>query len=73
MRYPIDSIRIVVNGGFQPSTRGNPRPYGMPPFAQDLNDEEIAAVVSYVRQSWGNHVPAVSPTEVANVRGLPME
>jgi mono/diheme cytochrome c family protein len=73
MRYPINAIRIVVNGGFPPSTAGNPRPYGMPPFAQDLNDEEIAAVVSYIRQSWGNHAPAVSPTEVANARGLPVE
>jgi mono/diheme cytochrome c family protein len=73
MRYPINSIRIVVNGGFAPGTTGNPRPYGMPPFAQDLSDEEIAAVVSYIRQSWGNHAPAVSPTEVANARGLPVE
>jgi mono/diheme cytochrome c family protein len=73
MRYPINAIRIVVNGGFPPSTAGNPRPYGMPPFAQDLSDEEIAAVVSFVRQSWGNHAPAVSPTEVANARGLPVE
>jgi mono/diheme cytochrome c family protein len=73
MRYPINSIRIVVNGGFPPSTKGNPRPYGMPPFAQDLSDKEIAAVASYIRQSWGNHAPAVSPTEVANARGLPVE
>jgi mono/diheme cytochrome c family protein len=73
MRYPINSIRIVVNGGFSPGTKGNPRPYGMPPFAQELSDEEVAAVVSYIRQSWGNHAPAVSPTEVANARGLPVE
>ena len=73
MQYPINAIRIVVNGGFPPSTQGNPRPYGMPPFSQDLSDEDIAAVVTYIRQSWGNHAPAVSPVEVANARGIPVD
>jgi len=73
MRYPINAIRIVVNGGFPPVTAGNPRPYGMPPFGQDLSDEEIAAVVSYIRQSWGNHALAVSPPEVSGARGVPVE
>jgi mono/diheme cytochrome c family protein len=73
MRYPVNAIRIVVNGGFPPSTEGNPRPYGMPPFGQDLSDQEIAAVVSYVRQSWGNHAPPVSPVEVSSARGIPVD
>jgi mono/diheme cytochrome c family protein len=73
MPYPINAIRIVVNGGFPPSTQGNPRPYGMPPFGQDLTDQEIAAVVSFIRQSWGNHAPAVSPAEVASARGIPVD
>ena len=73
MRYPINAIRIVVNGGFPPSTQDNPRPYGMPPFGQDLSDEDIAAVVSYVRQSWGNHAPAVSPAEIAGARAIPVD
>ena len=73
MQYPINAIRIVVNGGFPPSTQGNPRPYGMPPFSQDLSDEEIAAVVTYIRQSWGNHAPAVSPVEVTNARSIPVD
>jgi len=73
MRYPINSIRMVVNGGFPPSTQDNPRPYGMPPFGQDLSDEEIAAVVSYVRQSWANHAPAVSPAEIASARAIPVD
>ena len=73
MRYPVNAIRIVVNGGFPPSTEGNPRPYGMPPFSQDLSDQEIAAVVSYVRQSWGNHAPPVSPVEVSSARAIPVD
>jgi len=73
MPYPINAIRIVVNGGFPPSTHGNPRPYGMPPFGQDLSDNEIAAVVSYVRQSWGNHAAPVSPAEVSSARGIAVD
>ena len=64
---------IVLNGGFPPSTEGNPRPYGMPPFSQDLNDQEVAAVVTYIRQSWGNHASAVSAAEVGSSRGVPVD
>jgi len=45
----------------------------MPPFGQDLSDQEIAAVVSYVRQSWGNHALPVSPAEVSSARGIPVD
>jgi mono/diheme cytochrome c family protein len=73
MRYPINAVRMVLVGGFPPSTEGNPRPYGMPPFAQDLSDEQVAAVVTYIRQSWGNHAPPVTPAEVASARGVPAD
>ena len=32
MSSPVNSIRMVLNGGYPPGTRKNPRPYGMPPF-----------------------------------------
>ena len=54
MRNPVNAIRITLNGGFPPSTRGNPRPYGMPPFAHVMSDDEVAAVVTYIRGAWGN-------------------
>lgn len=41
---PVNAIRMVLNGGYSPSTAGNPRPYGMPPFASSMIDEEVAAV-----------------------------
>jgi mono/diheme cytochrome c family protein len=63
-----NAIRIVLNGGYPPSTKGNPRPYGMPPFGQTLNDEEVAAVVSYIRNAWGNQAGMVSPNEVNRYR-----
>jgi mono/diheme cytochrome c family protein len=51
---------VVRHGGFLPATAGNPRPYGMPPFGHVLDDNDIAAVLTYVRGSWGNDAPAVS-------------
>ena len=65
---PANLIHIVVNGGFPPTTAGDPRPYGMPPFGPTLKDEEIAVLASYVRSAWGNSAPAVSALDVLNAR-----
>jgi mono/diheme cytochrome c family protein len=68
LETPANLIHIVVNGGFPPTTAGDPRPYGMPPFGPSLKDEEIAVLASYVRGAWGNAAPAVSTLEVLNAR-----
>jgi mono/diheme cytochrome c family protein len=44
---------VVLNG------RG-----GMPTFGKDLADDEIAAILTYVRSSWGNHGAAVIAADV---------
>jgi mono/diheme cytochrome c family protein len=54
MSQPTNLIQVVSHGGFLPSTAGNPRPYGMPPFGQVLDAVEVAAVLTYIRGSWGN-------------------
>lgn len=61
-------VKIIVNGGFAPTTEGNPRPYGMPPFGQSLSHAEIAAVASFVRSAWGNNAGRVSELDVIRVR-----
>ena len=68
MESAVNPIRMVLNGGFPPGTARNPRPHGMPPFAQRLSDNEVAAVVTYIRSSWGNHGTAVSPGQVGDLR-----
>lgn len=73
MTSAVNPIRMVLNGGYPPSTKGNPRPYGMPPFGPFLSDEEVSAVVSYMRNSWGNQAPLVSPIEVSRYRAVPVE
>ena len=67
----VNVIRAVLLGGFQPATAANPRPYSMPPFAPRFDDRETAAVVSYIRQAWGNRAEAVSPSSVARYRSVP--
>jgi mono/diheme cytochrome c family protein len=69
MDSSVNLVRVVVEGGFAPATAANPRPYGMPPFATALNDEEIAAVATFVRRSWGNDAAPVSPLDVSRSRG----
>ncbi len=73
MNSTINAIRAVLNGGLPPGTDHNPRPFGMPPFAQRLDDEQIASVLTYVRASWGNRAPAVAPAEVQRYRSVPIE
>jgi mono/diheme cytochrome c family protein len=68
MPSAVNAIRMVLNGGFPPGTAGNPMPYGMPPFAQALSDDEVAAVVTYIRTSWGNRGGAVSAREANQLR-----
>lgn len=40
----------------------------MPAFGRRLNDEEVAAILSYVRSFWGNEEDAVAPKEVQSIR-----
>lgn len=72
MESAVNPIRMVLNGGLPPSTQGNPLPYGMPPFAQVLSDDEVAAVVTYIRQSWGNGGTAISAQQANALRSAPL-
>jgi mono/diheme cytochrome c family protein len=71
MRSPLNTIRMVLSGGYAPVTEANQRPFGMPPFAQSLTDAEIADVVNYVRNSWGNRAAPVHAQDVDRDRGMP--
>ena len=65
-------IRLVLNGGQGPmEVKG--QIYGaaaMPPWKDLLKDEDIAAVLTYVRQhkDWGNSAPPVNPDQVKAIR-----
>lgn len=72
MTSSVNPIRMVLNGGYPPGTIRNPRPYGMPPFAQELSDEEVAAVVTYIRTAWQNHGTAIQGKDVNALRSAPL-
>jgi mono/diheme cytochrome c family protein len=40
----------------------------MPPMGATLSDEEFAAVLTYIRSSWGNKAPKVTLDHVKTVR-----
>lgn len=65
-------IRIQLRGLTGPITVKGVKysnfPVGMQPMAYQ-SDEQIAAVLTYVRKSFGNHSPAVTPAEVTALRG----
>jgi mono/diheme cytochrome c family protein len=69
----INAIRSVLLGGFAPLTAANPRPYSMPPFAQQLSDDDVAAVVSYIRQAWTNKAPIAQERDVSKYRQTPID
>jgi mono/diheme cytochrome c family protein len=66
---PANLVHIVLRGGFPPTTAGNPRPFGMPPFATVLSDRDVADILSHLRASWGHRASEVSTLEVSRYRG----
>jgi mono/diheme cytochrome c family protein len=58
-------LTTVLIGGRGAVTHANPTGAAMPAFAWKLSDEQIAAVITYVRNSWGN---AASPITTQNVK-----
>jgi mono/diheme cytochrome c family protein len=66
-------VQVVLHGGFPPATRGDPRPFGMPPFATALSDADVAAVITYLRSSWRNRAAPVSEFDVAQQRSTVRE
>ncbi|WP_457443918.1 c-type cytochrome [Roseateles sp. P5_E4] len=63
-------IRLIERGGFAPATPGNPRPYGMPPFAGVLGAEDLAALTSHLRASFGHAAGEVDAVEVLRLRAV---
>jgi mono/diheme cytochrome c family protein len=41
---------------------------GMPAFKDDINDADLAAILTYARSTWGNKGSAIKPNEVAAAR-----
>lgn len=68
LNHPQRLKRIVLNGLEGPLTvKGQSYNGNMPAFSR-LKDEQLAAILTYIRQAWGNTAPAVTPEDMAIVR-----
>lgn len=62
-------VRIIINGLQGPITvAGQQYNNSMPPWGDTLTDEQIAAVVTYIRNQWGNEASPVTVEQVAALR-----
>jgi mono/diheme cytochrome c family protein len=65
---PTTLIRIILRGARSVATKDEPTSPGMPSFGRQLDDAQIAAVVTYVRNAWGSAAPAVMAGDVGKAR-----
>ena len=65
---PASLIRVLIEGARSVATAGEPTGPGMPSFAWKLSDDQAAAVLTYIRNSWGSSAPAVGPGQVEQAR-----
>ncbi|MPQ56823.1 c-type cytochrome [Duganella sp. FT27W] len=65
---PAALIHVIMQGARTPSTDKAPSILVMPGFGKRLDDREVAALASFVRQGWSNTGAPVTEREVAKVR-----
>ncbi|MGZ5874525.1 MAG: c-type cytochrome [Bradyrhizobium sp.] len=65
---PSSALRIILDGAETTTTPRAPNKGSMPPYAKKMSDQEIADVTTYIRNSWGNAAPSVTPAQVAKAR-----
>ena len=61
-------IRLMLEGGRGPRTKTGPKPEKMPGYAEKFTDREIAEVLTFIRNSWGNKASPVTTRDVYLMR-----
>jgi mono/diheme cytochrome c family protein len=67
-REPTTVVRVVIHGAQSVATSAEPTGPSMPAFGWQLTDAQIAAVATYIRNSWGHAAPATAVSEVHKAR-----
>ena len=62
-------VRVVLAGTRAVATAGAPTAPAMPSLGWKLSNEQVADILTYVRNNWGNSAPAVSAETVERIRG----
>ena len=65
---PASAIRLVLRGGRSVATDAEPTAPGMPSFGWQLNDAQVAAVLTYIRNAWKTSAAPVSADAVGKAR-----
>ena len=65
---PTSAIRVVLAGTRSVATDAAPTAPAMPGFAWLLDDRQTAAVLTYIRNAWGNAAPEVTAEAVTERR-----
>jgi len=67
-REPTSILRVVIQGAQSAATPSEPTGPSMPAFGWQLTDAQIAAVTTYIRNSWGHAAAATEASEVSKAR-----
>lgn len=65
---PTSLLHVVLRGARSVATGMAPTGAAMPEFGWVLNDDQVADVVTYIRNAWGNAAPPVSASDVGKAR-----
>jgi mono/diheme cytochrome c family protein len=65
---PLGVEHLILAGVRIGTSLDRPSALAMPSFAWKLDDQEVADVATYIRNSWGNVAPGVSAAEVSKAR-----
>jgi mono/diheme cytochrome c family protein len=65
---PTSAIRLVLRGGRSIATNAEPTAPGMPSFGWQLNDDQVAAVLTYIRNTWQTAAAPVAAETVGKAR-----
>ena len=70
---PASVLHVVLRGSRSAATDPAPTAAAMPSFGWTLNDDQVAAVSTYVRNAWGNRAPQVDAAAVGKTRRALLE
>jgi mono/diheme cytochrome c family protein len=70
---PTTVLHVVLRGALSVGTKPAPAAPAMPQFGWILNDEQVAAVATYIRNAWGNSAPSVAASDVKTTRQMLVE
>lgn len=70
---PTTVLHVVLRGARSVGTQPAPTAPAMPEFGWVLNDGQVAAVATYIRNAWGNSAPPVNASDVKKTRQMLVE